>query len=229
MNKKKIIMPVCMAAMAMSMMTGGMIHADEETTALFTGEDASKTIEVNANITKSQSVGSTSTVYRADIAWTVPTLTATQAANSNAYVWDPATTSYKIPTVTTSSTLTSAEEGTVKITVTNKSNADISYSISNSVATGYTFDSAKSPVSKAATTIAAADEQTDTTSGARSMMLAGSSNTTKLTGTAVSDTFTNTIKLATAPLQSVGDDNVSKVNANKSVVKYTVAITKASQ
>ena len=237
MNKKKIIMPMCMAAMTMSMMSGGMIHAETTTcqyeiptsdSSVFTGTNTTNTFDVNANITKAQSTGTTSTVYRVDVDWIMPTLTATQAANSNTYVWDPASVSYKTPTVTSNATLTSSQEGNVSICVINKSNADISYSVSSTVASNYTFESGFEPTSQDAKTIAAADEKDDTTSGAYAMMEAGSADSTKLKGRAVSDTFTNKLKLATAPIQSTGTDNVEQTNKNSSVVKYTLSIKKVS-
>ena len=229
MNKKKIIMPVCMAAMTMSMMTGGMIHADEQkVTSTLSEDDSTQTIDVDANIIKSCSIGSADTVYSVDIAWTVPTLSVAQAGDANTYEWDPVSASYKKTKVTTNSKTLSSQEGTVKITVTNRSNGDITYSIGNEIADGYKFESSKSPATKSATKIAAADEKADAYDGAYAKMLKGSEDATNLTGTVLSDTFTNTIKLASTPLFSPGEDNALKTSNAKSVVKYTVSLAKAS-
>ena len=180
-------------------------------------------VDVYATVTKADTTGTSAIVYRAEITWETPSLTATQATNVNNYEWDAANTKYVQKSgddaTTTSSEITAASEGTVKITVTNKSNADIYYAISEADQNGYTLSHTKA--SLASTKIDAADEA-GVADGARASMQAGSTDATALTGAPVAgDEFSDTIKITAAPVLTATASNVL-------VARYTVTISSSA-
>ena len=214
--------------------TGGTTYTNQQ----FTDSGSATDIQVDATITKDTTSGSASTVYYVEIAWNVTDIVATQKGDEATYTWDAANTKYvKTNSETEVNTIKSeTTDGSVTITVTNKSNAAINYAISNSVTSGYSFETNYAPDTVSTTQLASADatdkdgNSDDSHETANAAMSRGSTDADKLTGKAVSGSqFTNTLKLTAAPHKAHDDDGASKAADKEVAVTYTVTLSKVTQ
>ena len=216
--KKQLLMGLMTAGMIFATMNLAWASAEEPATSeVITEATGSAEIDVTANIGKTAADQSIEgAVYRVEVNWSIPTLTATQNADKEVYMWDAENTKYVLDDAKSEkiSTLENASSGEVSITITNKSNATALYEVSSETTEGYS-------VTKENT-----ENETDELSPADQTVyseycgggIATIDDLSAYEGQATSKTFKETLKLSSS-------DHLSQKAEDVVVQKYTVTLS----